>query len=84
MIRKLNLNVLGIVENYTGEIFGEGAGKVLAQDVEAPFLGTIALRSSYQDNSRPTALVDEAVGDEYVRLAEEVKKSLRELGREAA
>ncbi|MDP6548798.1 MAG: Mrp/NBP35 family ATP-binding protein [Dehalococcoidia bacterium] len=84
MIRKLNLNILGIVENYSGEIFGEGAGKLLAQDTEAPFLGSIALRSSYQDNSKPTTLVDPAVGEEYARLAEEVKKSLREMGREAA
>ena len=30
MIRKLNLNVLGVVENYTGEIFGDGGGKNLA------------------------------------------------------
>ena len=39
MIRKLNLNVLGVVENYTGEMFGEGAGKKLAKDVNVPFLG---------------------------------------------
>ena len=26
MIRKLNLNVVGVVENYTGEVFGEGGG----------------------------------------------------------
>jgi ATP-binding protein involved in chromosome partitioning len=84
MIRKLNLNILGIVENYTGEIFGEGAGGMLAQEIEAPFLGNIALRSTYQDNSKPTTLVDPAVGEEYAHLIEEVKKSLREFGCEAA
>ena len=67
MIRKLNLNVLGIVENYTGDVFGEGAGKKLAQDVDAPFLGSLALRSSYRDTSTPTALADPDVGREIRR-----------------
>jgi ATP-binding protein involved in chromosome partitioning len=84
MIRKLNLNVLGIVENYTGEIFGEGAGRKLAQEIEAPFLGGLALRSSYRDTSNPTALADPEVGKEYAGLADTVRKSLKELGREAA
>ncbi len=84
MIRKLNLNVLGIVENYTGEIFGEGAGRKLAQEIEAPFLGGLALRSSYRDTSNPTALADPEVGKEYAGLADAVRKSLKELGREAA
>ena len=84
MIRKLNLNVLGIVENYTGNVFGEGAGKKLAQDVDAPFLGSLALRSSYRDTSSPTVLSDPDVGREYVALASGVRASLQELGREAA
>jgi ATP-binding protein involved in chromosome partitioning len=84
MIRKLNLNILGVVENYTGEMFGEGAGKKLAKDVDAPFLGSMALRASYRDTSRPTVLVDPAVGQEYRQVAKAVKESLKELGREAA
>jgi ATP-binding protein involved in chromosome partitioning len=84
MIRKLNLNVLGVVENYTGDIFGEGAGKELARVMEAPFLGSMALRASYRDSSRPTVLVDPAVGREYAEVVKAVKKSLRESGREAA
>ena len=84
MIRKLNLNVLGIVENYTGDVFGEGAGKKLARDVDAPFLGSLALRSSYRDTLSPTALSDPDVGREYAALAAGVRTSLQELGREAA
>lgn len=83
MIRKLNLHVLGVVENYTGDIFGEGAGKQLAKDVGAPFLGNIALRKSYRDNSKPTALLDPSVSKEFAHVAQEVRKSLREFGREA-
>ena len=84
MIRKLNLNVIGIVENYTGEIFGEGAGAKLAQEVNAPFLGKMALRASYRDGSRPTVLLDAEVADEYASMIQSLKKSLKELGREAA
>ncbi|MAQ54888.1 MAG: ATP-binding protein [Chloroflexi bacterium] len=84
MIRKLNLNVLGVVENYTGDIFGQGGGKKLAEEVEAPFLGELALRSAYRDSSKPTALLDESVEDEFVSVADAVKKSLKEFGSEAA
>ena len=84
MIRKLNLNVLGVVENYTGEIFGEGGGKNLAKEVDAPFLGDLALRSVYRDSSKPTALLDKSVEKEYAEVVKAVKKSLKEFGSEAA
>ena len=84
MIRKLNLNVLGVVENYTGDIFGQGGGKNLAKEVDAPFLGNIELRAAYRDSSKPTALLDESVQDEFSAVAEAVKKSLKEFGSEAA
>ena len=83
MIRKLNLNVLGVVENYTGEIFGEGGGKNLANEVDAPFLGDLNLRSIYRDTSKPTALLDKSVKDEFISVATEMKKSLKEFGSEA-
>ena len=84
MIRKLNLNVLGIVENYTGDVFGEGGGKALAKEIDAPFLGNLALRASYRETSKPTALADPEVGQEYANLVKHLRKSLREMGREAA
>ena len=83
MIRKLNLNVLGVVENYTGEIFGKGGGKNLAEEVDAPFLGDLALRSIYRDSSKPTTLLDTSVEEEFVLVADSMKKSLKEFGSEA-
>ena len=83
MIRKLNLNVLGVVENYTGEIFGKGGGKNLAKEVDAPFLGDLALRSIYRDSSKPTTLLDKSVEEEFVLVADSMKKSLKEFGSEA-
>ena len=84
MIRKLNLNVLGVVENYTGEIFGKGGGQNLAKEVEAPFLGVLTLRSIYRDTSKPTTLLDKSVEDEFISVATAMKKSLKEFGSEAA
>ncbi|HCL25568.1 MAG TPA: ATP-binding protein, partial [Dehalococcoidia bacterium] len=83
MIRKLNLNVLGVVENYTGDIFGKGGGKDLANETEVPYLGDLALRSSYRDTSQPTILLDSAVEEEFDAMATVLKKSLKEVGSEA-
>ncbi len=65
MIRKMKLRVLGVVENYAGEIFGSGAGEALARQMELPFLGRFALRSDYRDMSKPTVLASKAVKKEY-------------------
>jgi ATP-binding protein involved in chromosome partitioning len=83
MIRKLNLNIVGIVENYSGDMFGEGAGRQLAQEIDAPFLGSMSLRASYRDTSQPTVLVDDAVNAEYAAMADQLRDSLKALGREA-
>ena len=65
MIRKLNVEVLGVVENYTGDVFGSGAGRELADSLDLPFLGELALRPDYLDDSQPTALASREVAAEY-------------------
>ncbi len=65
MIRKLNVEVLGVVENYVGEVFGSGAGRDLANDLSLPFLGEVALRADYRDDSQPTVLASAEVRAEY-------------------
>ena len=84
MIRKLNLNVLGVVENYSGDVFGQGGGSKMASEVGADFLGTFALRSSYRDNSKPTVLIDDEVAEEYENLMGGMQESLARLGLESA
>ena len=56
MIRKLKLNVLGVVENLSGDVFGSDAGEELAREMDLKFLGRINLRGDYRDTSRPTVL----------------------------
>ncbi len=81
MIRKLKVNVAGIVENFTGEMFGEGGGQKLADDMELPFLGTVALRPDYRDTSQPTVLGNEGVQGEYQHIVSNLRESLVSLGK---
>jgi len=76
MIRKLQVNVLGVVENLSGEIFGSGAGEELAQEMDLRFLGRLELRPEYRDTSRPTVLVSDQVQSEYRVIVERAKEAL--------
>ncbi|MCZ6534680.1 MAG: Mrp/NBP35 family ATP-binding protein [Dehalococcoidia bacterium] len=76
MVQKLNVKVLGVVENYTGDIFGKGAGEALAKELGIPFLGSMALRSDYRDESKPTVLSSSKVRKEYEHLVKGLKTSL--------
>ena len=79
MIRTLNVNVLGVVENFAGEIFGSGAGEELAKEMELPFLGRLELRADYRDTSKPAVLNSDAVLTEYRHIAEQAKLSLEKV-----
>ena len=70
MIRKLQVNVLGVVENMSGGVFGSGAGKEISDELDLDFLGAIALRPDYQDMSKPTSLLSNEVLDEYRTISE--------------
>ncbi|MEX2598264.1 MAG: Mrp/NBP35 family ATP-binding protein [Dehalococcoidia bacterium] len=76
MIKKLNVNVLGVVENYTGNIFGGGAGHDVAKDLGLPFLGDVALRAEYRDSSKPTVLANDDVLAEYDTIWGKLKEQL--------
>lgn len=65
MIKTLKVNVLGIVENLSGEIFGSGAGEELAKNLDLPFLGRLLMRPEYRDTSKPTVLTSADVLEEY-------------------
>ena len=84
MIRKLNLNVLGVVENYSGDVFGQGGGIKMANDVGTDFLGTLSLSASYKVNSKPTVLVDDSLAEEYETLMGGLQASLAKLGLDPA
>ena len=76
MIRKLQVNVLGVVENLSGEVFGSGAGQALAQEMGLNFLGRIEMRSDYRDTSKPTVLNSNAVMEEYQHIVRQTLAAL--------
>ncbi|MDP6824468.1 MAG: Mrp/NBP35 family ATP-binding protein [Dehalococcoidia bacterium] len=84
MVKKLNLDVLGVVENMSGDIFGRGAGEQLAEETELPFLGRVEMRADYQQSeTKPTVFNSDAVADEFHEIAEGVRKRLVELDPES-
>ena len=84
MIKKLNVTILGVVENYAGDVFGRGAGKTLSDTLGLPFLGSFELRSDYrQTGTRPTVLESKPVRKEYEDVVKRVKDRLRELDKQA-
>lgn len=43
MFQKTHVPILGVIENMSGEIFGSGGGRKLADQYQAPFLGEVPL-----------------------------------------
>ena len=43
MAQKTNMRLLGVIENMSGDVFGEGGGEELAADLGIPFLGSVPL-----------------------------------------
>jgi hypothetical protein len=43
MAKKTGMRVVGVVENMTSEIFGEGGGERLANELGVPLLGSVPL-----------------------------------------
>ena len=76
MIRTMRVDVLGVVENFSGDIFGSGAGEELASELDLSFLGRLEMRSDYRDVSKPAALTSKAVRGEYRRIAAAIDAAL--------
>ena len=76
MIRTMRVDVLGVVENFSGDIFGSGAGEELARELDIAFLGKLEMRSDYRDVSKPAALTSKAVRGEYRHIAAAIDTAL--------
>jgi ATP-binding protein involved in chromosome partitioning len=76
MIKKLNHNIYGVVENFTGEYFGTGAGKEISKELEIDFLGNIEMRKSYSDRNKIAYHEDMEANNEYNKLASNLIQKL--------
>ena len=65
MIRKMNVNILGVVENMSGEIFGQGAGEAISDRLGIKFLGRFELHRAFSDMSAPVVLRDEGIRKQF-------------------
>ncbi len=91
MFEKVNVPVLGIVENmsvhicsacgHVEHIFGEGGGDSMAKQYEVDMLGSLPLDMSIRegaDNGRPTVAIDpdSKIADSYREIARKVSARL--------
>jgi ATP-binding protein involved in chromosome partitioning len=76
MIRKLKVSVLGVVENFSGDIFGTGAGEELAEEMGLNFMGCLELRPEYRDTSKPAVLLSPLIAAEYESIFQALEPAL--------
>ena len=75
---KLDVPIIGIIENMSGEFFGTGAGQQLAATYHTPFLGAIPLDANVRVGGDSGAPIVVAYPDSAAALA------LREIARAVA
>ncbi len=77
MFDKLNVALLGVIENMAGDIYGVGGGEKLAQERNMPFLGRVPLQASVReggDYGKPVVIAapDSEAGQSFRELARTV------------
>lgn len=61
MFQRLNVPIIGLVENMSGEFFGEGGGERLCEEMNIPFLGRVPMTAEVRlggDYGRPVVLYE--------------------------
>ena len=51
MAQKTGMQLLGVIENMTSEVFGSGGGEQLAARLETPFLGSVPLDARLRESA---------------------------------
>jgi ATP-binding protein involved in chromosome partitioning len=77
MFEQLNVPIIGVVENMSGELFGTGAGEQLAADQNTRFLGKIPLEANVRiggDSGEPIVVAqpDSAAAQAFAAVTREV------------
>ncbi len=77
MFEKLNVPIIGVVENMAGPLFGEGGGEKFAEERGVPFLGRIPLVASVReggDVGRPVVAYapESEVGQAFHKLVQQI------------
>ncbi len=76
MFQKLNVPILGLLENMSGAVFGTGGAETEAGRLGVPFLGSIPLEAAIReasDEGRPFALEKSGMAAQIIRdIAERI------------
>ncbi len=77
MFEKLEVPILGVVENMSGEFFGTGAGEKLATDYDTEFLGSVPMDANVRvggDSGQPmvVAFPDSPAAQAFNEIAQKV------------
>ena len=82
MCRKMEVKILGIVENMSGEVFGTGNVEELAELVGESFIGRIRLSPAVRkitDDGRPAALEDGNARKEFMQVLQNLNGEISAL-----
>lgn len=74
MFAKVNVKLLGVVENMSGGIFGKGGGQMLADEFSIPLVGSIAMDSSICQTSDSGAVYSGTECASFSRIIASVLK----------
>lgn len=77
MFEQVNVPIVGVIENMSGDFFGTGGGQKLAQQRNVPFLGSVPLDPSVRvggDTGQPIVIAqpDSPAAEALRRIASEV------------
>lgn len=76
MVRKMNLKVLGVVENMAGDVFGTGGGEELAAALGTSFLGRISLNKEFRSPKMPPVLESKLIQKEFEVILNNLERVL--------
>lgn len=79
--QRLQVPILGIIENMAGEVFGEGGGEAAARELGVPFLGRVYLDGAIRkgsDGGQPVVAYapESPAGQAFQRIAETIAARL--------
>jgi len=81
MFRKLEVPLLGVIENMTGDVFGQGGGEALAKAAQIPFLGSVPMNGFVRlagDQGQPAVIAqpDSDAAQAMQEIAETVAQAV--------
>ncbi|WP_227430775.1 iron-sulfur cluster carrier protein ApbC [Psychrobacter sp. I-STPA6b] len=89
MFRKVNIPVLGVVENmalhicsncgHSEAIFGAGGGEQISEEYHVPLLGQLPLASDIRqnsDNGKPSVIANDGAGDDYAKYYIDIGRNI--------